>query len=181
MHYRIFYTSRQNHDSLSLRQKEQHPIWGAVPFFFTSACQSPQNRHLTTQVVAVSAKEKKNSNRPANTAPIILVAAKPIANRMRDTSTLPRIPTSCARSAEHRQILQLSFLVSAAASRVVAKSNTAIANTDWIKSGATVITAVIRKNAVTTPITALTTTASAEHVQLLLQPNTAKKITSYTT
>lgn len=129
---------------------------------------SQPKRQLTRQAVTVSTRDRKNINAPVIIAPIILVAAKVIARSITAVRAVPKIPVSNTGNVLHTQPSASLLLLRADARSATPRYTTAIPSATHKNAGVTVITAVIVKNAATTPKMMLARTARA--VQLLLQP-----------
>ncbi len=88
-------------------------------------------------------------------APIMLVAAKGIAKSTTDKRIVPKIPTNTAEVVVVTQVAQILCPQSAVAIRVAKRNKTAIPKATTSKTGVTVITPVMRRNATIMPITIL--------------------------
>lgn len=125
--------------------------------------------------------EKKNKSVPVKIAPTILVATNGIANSTIENSAVPTMPLSSAFIVLAVQDAVLAPANKAFASKI-AKYTTATPKVTHKNAGVTVITAMMRKKAATTPIIRLATTAMLVHAFLQPQPKGAiSKITSHTT
>ena len=127
---------------------------------------------FTRQAVAVMISEKKNKSTPVRIAPTILVATNGIANKTTENSTVPTIPLSKEFTVFAVQDAAVASVSNAFTSRI-AKYATATPNVTHKNAGVTVMTAMMRKKAATTPIIRLTTTAMLVHVFLQPQPKFA--------
>lgn len=100
---------------------------------------------------------------------ITLVATMPTARRTMENKIEPRIPISRAPSVAHLQSQGSALLAMAAAKSSKARYTTAIPRTTHRKAGVTVMTAVICKNAATTPMMTLARIAAIAQLHLKLQ------------
>lgn len=128
-------------------------------------------RSLTKHAVLVSVSVKKNRRIPIRIALRILVATIPTASRMMDSRIVPSMPISNAPRVVHRHSQYSVLLASAAAIARTPRYTTAIPNVTQRNTGATVITAVIWRNAATTPMITLAMTAASAQRHLQLQLN----------
>ena len=124
-------------------------------------------RQIARHPAEVSTKAEKASNAPVIIAPIMLVAAKVMANKITETRIVPSAPITNADNAEHVQHAAEFSRTTAEIKRVIARKATATPKATHKNAAPTVITPVIRKNAVIMPITMLAITASP--VQFILQ------------
>lgn len=109
--------------------------------------------HFTRQAVDVRSNDKKPSNAPVIIAPIMLVATNSIARSITDNKIVPNIPVrSIVRSGHIHGALVSEHLIKDVETRITARYTTAIPNATHKNAGVTVITAVMRRKAVTTPI-----------------------------
>lgn len=100
--------------------------------------------------------------------PIMLVAAKVIPKRTTDARIVPRIPVSRTGTVRHMQHRMPVTRKMVDAISSTARYTTAIPKRTHRKAGVTVITAVIARKPVITPIIRLAITARP--VQLVLRP-----------
>lgn len=118
--------------------------------------------HFIKQATEVNTSEKNASRAPEKSAPIMLVAAKVTAKRIKDSNTVPRIPIRRTRIVLQTHLRSVS--VTAEIMRVIPRKITAIPKTTHKNAGVKVITAVKRRMAVIIPIIILA--AVARPVQL---------------
>ena len=107
------------------------------------------------QAVAVKIYAKNAANAPVMIAPIMLVAANGINKSTTDKRIVPKIPTNTADVVVKTQVAQILCPLSAVAIRVAKRNKTAIPKATTSKTGVTVITPVMRRNATIMPITIL--------------------------
>ena len=120
-------------------------------------CYLHLTKHFIRQAVEPRESEKKSRARPVRIAPITLVVTKVIARRIRDNRIVARMLTSCVFIAFslHRQLSL--FLVNATARSVIARRPTEMPKITQKNVDEIVITPVILKNAVITPMITLAT------------------------
>ena len=111
-------------------------------------------------------RDKKARSRPEIIAPVKLVAANVIPNRIIAIRMVPRMPASKTGSIEQVQLRAFLPLVK----RSIARYTTAIPKTTHKNAGVIVIAAVIVRNAVIIPIIRLDTIAIPVQLLLQLQP-----------
>ena len=103
------------------------------------------------QPKVVTIRVKKKSNAPNIMAPTILVAAKVTAKSTNAAIKVPKIPVSKTGKTAHKHLLT-AMLPKVAATKVKTNAARAKPNATQKKAGATVITAVRARIAVTAPI-----------------------------
>ena len=127
--------------------------------------------HLIRHAVEVIIRAKNNRSRPVIIAPGMLVVTNVIPRRITEVRIVPRIPKSCNGSTAHRQRLGVTALRYGETASVRIRYTTAMPNSTHKNAGVTVITAVILRTVVITPIITAAITERATHpfVQLQLQ------------
>lgn len=124
-------------------------------------------RHATVNNVRV----KKPARAPRIIAPKKLVAAKVTKSSIIEVKIVPKMPENRAERLVQMQRLLPDRVIKGDAIRVRARKPVAIANATIKKTGVGVMTAVILRNAATTPITRLKTNVNAVQLFLQLQLN----------
>ena len=109
-------------------------------------------KHFTRQAVDVINSEKEKKRAPTKIAPITLVAAKVIIERIAANKMVPRLPNKTAANGAQQFLQEFSFWDNAAARSVIARYAIAIPKATVTNIGARVITPVICKNAAMIPI-----------------------------
>jgi hypothetical protein len=117
------------------------------------------NKHLTRQVVDVTARKKKNKSAPVRIAPITLAIANSRFKKTMVSKIVPTTPKSSAVIILHKPWQQPSR-ESAPEIRVTASNTTETPKSAHKKTGAKVMVPVILRNAVIIPMIRLTTTAT---------------------
>jgi hypothetical protein len=116
----------------------------------------------------VSIKDKNAKSPPVIIAPTILVATKSIASSTTDNTIAPKIPVRSVDKTVHKQLfLTFGHCEIDVEIRIIARYTTAIPSITHKNASPTVITAVMRKNAVIMPIIILATIA--KNGQVILQ------------